>query len=228
MEVGDRLAQVEEGSSPGTPTAPAHNTIPAVEDDSRPGTPVQSKGRVEDVVQPVPRQQAGVVAAQTEESLTNDVPQLFTPHSRSAARPALSVKTQRQPTSSDPYAELAATHPSLFGQNVAVLGGIGYLASQDPLMELLKQQKRERASSQTTKSGTPSTPNKSKVSPFLLRSITNKAPTNPRDHTILEAIWNGMLESRFVNLVPLSILHTNLEYHFKGQASIHLALHVTL
>ena len=42
------------------------------------------------------------------------------------------------------------------------------------------------------------------------------APRNPRDHSILEAIWQGMLESRFVNSTPLSLLPTYLEYHFKG------------
>jgi len=60
---------------------------------------------------------------------------------------------------------------------------------------------------------------KPKTVPFLLRSIshTTAVPPNPRDHTILEAIWHGMLEWRFVNMSPLSLLTTYLEYHFKGE-----------
>jgi hypothetical protein len=72
---------------------------------------------------------------------------------------------------------------------------------------------------------TPQTVNLAKTSkpktvPFLLRSIghtTTAVPPNPRDHTILEAIWHGMLELRFVNVSPLSLLTTYLEYHFKGK-----------
>lgn len=59
-----------------------------------------------------------------------------------------------------------------------------------------------------------------KIIPFLLRPVNHAstvAPHNPRDHTILEAIWHGMLESRFVNSSPLSLLTTYLEYHFKGR-----------
>ncbi len=61
---------------------------------------------------------------------------------------------------------------------------------------------------------------KPKTVPFLLRSLshtTTVVPHNPRDHTILEAIWHGMLELRFVNASPLSLLTTYLEYHFKGK-----------
>ena len=46
--------------------------------------------------------------------------------------------------------------------------------------------------------------------------ILDNAPHNPRDHFILEAIWYGMLEWRFVNLAPYSLLPTCLEYHFQG------------
>lgn len=205
--------------------------MPARTGPSRPGSPTHGKDPKEHVQ--AGQQQLGPVASPAAENVATVVQQLYTPHSRSAARPTLSVKTQ-QTISSDLYADFAATLPSLFGPNVSVLGGIGYSASQDPFMELLKQQKRERASSQATKVGTPSSPAKTKVSPFLLRSLTIKAPANPRDHTILEAVWNGMLESRFVNLAPLSLLTTYLEYHFKGLpflapiyfAGVHLTIDV--
>jgi hypothetical protein len=49
-----------------------------------------------------------------------------------------------------------------------------------------------------------------------LDMLDNVAPRNPRDHSILETIWRGMLESRFVNSAPLSLLPTYLDYHFQG------------
>lgn len=134
------------------------------------------------------------------------------PHSRSTSRPALSVKTHRN---GDPNNFIGfAAHPSMFGSSVSLLGSMGYIALNDPFSDMVKkvqqQQQRARATSQTSASS----PKKTN-SPFTLRGLTN-SPSNPRDHTILEAIWNGMLESRFVNLTPLSILTTVLEYHFKG------------
>ncbi|KAF9524283.1 hypothetical protein CPB83DRAFT_618717 [Crepidotus variabilis] len=66
----------------------------------------------------------------------------------------------------------------------------------------------------------PNVGHKPKTTPFLLRSLaTTAAPHNPRDHTILAAIWNGMLESRFVNASPLSLLTAYLEYHFRDVRS---------
>jgi hypothetical protein len=111
----------------------------------------------------------------------------------------------------------------MFGSSVSLLGSMGYIALNDPFTEMVKkaqqqqqqQQKRERAASQTSAAASSPKKTKSSSSPFTLRGLTN-SPTNPRDHTILEAIWGGMLESRFVNLTPLSILTTFLEYHFKG------------
>ena len=133
------------------------------------------------------------------------------PHSRSASRPVLSVKTHRNGDANS-FIGFAA-HPSMFGSSVSLLGSM--VAHNDPFADMVKKvhqhQYRERALSQTSVAS----PNKTKSSPFTLRGLTN-SPTNPRDHTILEAIWNGMLGSRFVNLTPLSILTTVLEYHFKG------------
>lgn len=54
-----------------------------------------------------------------------------------------------------------------------------------------------------------------KSSPFLLKVLT-QTPNNPRDHSLLEIIWNEMLSFRWVNLSPLSVLTTYLEWHFKG------------
>lgn len=38
---------------------------------------------------------------------------------------------------------------------------------------------------------------------------------NPRDHSILEAAYNELHASRFINLLPLSLLSSMLVYHFK-------------
>ena len=57
-------------------------------------------------------------------------------------------------------------------------------------------------------------PTQSIFDPFEMSE--NVAPRNPRDHGVLETIWKGMLESRFVNSTPLSLLPTYLEYHFQG------------
>jgi len=54
-----------------------------------------------------------------------------------------------------------------------------------------------------------------KYSPFLLRTIP-KPPANPRDHSIIEFIYNQMLGSRFINLSPLALLANSLGLYFKG------------
>ncbi|ESK90438.1 hypothetical protein Moror_13607 [Moniliophthora roreri MCA 2997] len=58
-------------------------------------------------------------------------------------------------------------------------------------------------------SGTPTS-----ISPFLLRSLP-KPPVNPRDHSLLELIYNETAASRFINLTPLSLLPNLLNVHFK-------------
>ncbi|KAJ7675733.1 hypothetical protein DFH06DRAFT_977167 [Mycena polygramma] len=51
-------------------------------------------------------------------------------------------------------------------------------------------------------------------SPFLLRTLP-KAPLNPRDHSLLERIYNEMNATRFINLSPLSLLANLVGLHFK-------------
>ncbi|KAG7088341.1 hypothetical protein E1B28_012345 [Marasmius oreades] len=52
------------------------------------------------------------------------------------------------------------------------------------------------------------------ISPFVLRQLP-KPPVNPRDHSLLEMIYNEMHSSRFINLSPLSILPNTLGLYFK-------------
>ncbi|GLB38376.1 hypothetical protein LshimejAT787_0502410 [Lyophyllum shimeji] len=50
--------------------------------------------------------------------------------------------------------------------------------------------------------------------PLLLRTIA-KPPANPRDHSLLEAIYVRLLESRFINISPLALLTNSIGLHFK-------------
>ncbi|KAJ3801514.1 hypothetical protein GGU11DRAFT_674742 [Lentinula aff. detonsa] len=52
------------------------------------------------------------------------------------------------------------------------------------------------------------------AAPFLLRTLL-KPPLNPRDHSMLELIYNEMNAARFVNLSPLSLLPNLLGLYFK-------------
>ncbi|KAF8158083.1 hypothetical protein B0H34DRAFT_440662 [Crassisporium funariophilum] len=159
---------------------------------------------------------------------------LVWPHSRSSARPALSVKTKEHHESG-----LGIAVPTVFGSSISLLGSMGYVVhQQDPGLDALVQRARSSTQTSNTSNGSgrgPATTStsshmqspgassdghgggvkKTKPSPFLLRSLTKAPNNNPRDHTLLEAIWNAMLASRFVNTSPLSLLTGYLEYHFK-------------
>ncbi|KAJ6559101.1 hypothetical protein DFH09DRAFT_519405 [Mycena vulgaris] len=52
------------------------------------------------------------------------------------------------------------------------------------------------------------------TAPFLLRTLP-KPPPNPRDHSLLEGIYNEMNATRFINLSPLSLLANLVGLHFK-------------
>ncbi|KAF7288545.1 Methyltransf-25 domain-containing protein [Mycena chlorophos] len=57
-------------------------------------------------------------------------------------------------------------------------------------------------------------PTKATAAPFLLRTLT-KAPPNPRDHSLLEKIYNEMNAARFINMSPLSLLANLVGVYFK-------------
>lgn len=130
------------------------------------------------------------------------------PSGRSTKRPALLVKTPMR--ASEAHAEL------LFGSSASLLGSMGYLAYQDPLADALRRQRKLEAAAKKNHAPLQGS-QRTRPSPFL-STLMNKGPVNPRDHTILQAVWDGMLEGRFVNGSPLSLLTTYLEYHFKGAA----------
>ncbi|PPR04105.1 hypothetical protein CVT24_010678 [Panaeolus cyanescens] len=147
------------------------------------------------------------------------------PPPKSAARPTLSVKTQH---GSDPGSEAM----NGYGSSLSVFGVMAY--QPDPMLEsVLKQRGRSSSTMTGASSASPNSASglispggglgdggssmymkKTKPSPFLLRTLT-KAPNNPRNHSVLAAIWDGMLGARFINTTPLSLLPATLEYHFK-------------
>ncbi|KAJ7505232.1 hypothetical protein B0H11DRAFT_1977595 [Mycena galericulata] len=117
-------------------------------------------------------------------------------------------------------ASMSAT--SLLGLGVAVSPPIASMPSM--VMRGAKQrgyststlvssstQQPPASSSQITATGTtkPQT-----FAPFLLRTLP-KAPPNPRDHSLLEGIYNEMNATRFINLSPLSLLANLVGLHFK-------------
>ncbi|KAF9485800.1 hypothetical protein BDN70DRAFT_459133 [Pholiota conissans] len=122
------------------------------------------------------------------------------PHSRSTSRPILPPKPK------DPYPEF-----TLGTSSAAVLGVMAY---HDPFVDEIKKQRKQEAAARKNNAPMQGS-QKTKPSP-LLTTLMTKGPINPRDHTILEAIWEGMLEARFVNSTPTSVLQTYLEYHFTG------------
>lgn len=129
---------------------------------------------------------------------------LVTPHSRSTNRPSL------PPKSKDPYADF------MYGSSsISLLGSMGYLAYHDPLTEAMKKHRKQEAAARKNNAPMQGS-QKTKPSAFLT-TLMAKGPVNPRDHTILGAIWEGMLEGRFVNAAPVSLLPTYLEYHFTSR-----------
>lgn len=131
----------------------------------------------------------------------------------SSMKPVIQIDTQHNANEADQFNELFAA------SSVMIMGSMAIASQNDPITESLKRQRQQaKEGSATQYNGAPG-PGKNdsirKQSPFLLRSLT-RSPVNPRDHSILAAVWEGMLESRFINLTPLSLLDNYLGYHFKG------------
>jgi hypothetical protein len=159
---------------------------------------------------------------------------LVAPHSRSAARPTLYVRTGQNGSTS----AFASTSPpkqfaAFNGSAVSLLNSIsdsadGHLFRRRRSSAHLTSATDVQGFSQSVHSAThqsssasldgPSNGVKAPL-PFLLRT-PEKGPANPRDHSLLEYIYYETLSSRFINATPLSLLTTYLEYHFKGDVTI--------
>lgn len=149
------------------------------------------------------------------------------PHSRSTARPTLSVKTPSSPQGNSTFASSAVSLLNSLGHHIPSPGeefapprrrssGMVVPANDTHPHGLRSRTSSHGVQSQASVEST-SVPNKraTKQEPYLLR--TYKAPRNPRDHAILEVIYSEMLSSRFINISPLSIIQNYLEYHFVGE-----------
>ena len=132
------------------------------------------------------------------------------PLRRSSSRPLLSVQNEQLYSSES---GLTGTNPAGFGSSLSsAIGTVNKALS------------RIRSSSTDAKPGASLNPvaawsecepkPMTKPSPLLLKKLTETP--NPRNHALLETIWNGMLTSRWINPSPLRVLKTYLEYHFKG------------
>lgn len=178
------------------------------------------------------------VASTTPPNSPPTVMTMVPPHSRSSNRPLLYVKTAKPNHS--PYGHLqlvglgAPRHQSsLFGGSaISLMGSMGHASSETDSHLFKRPRSSSILNSSTSTNPTMNDSNSpqnlrsppvaesvngtgpSKVAPFLLRTLS-KAPMNPRDHSLLEIIYNEMLASRFINISPLSLLTTYLEYHFK-------------
>ena len=135
------------------------------------------------------------------------------PLRRSSSRPLLSVQNE----------QLYSSESGLTGTNPAGFG----LSFSSAIGTVNKAFSRIRSSSTDAKPGSASSMSPvaalsdtepkptTKPSPLLLQTLT-QSPTNPRNHTLLETIWNEMLSSRWVNPAPLSLLKNYMDWHFKG------------
>ena len=127
------------------------------------------------------------------------------PLRRSSSRPLLSVQNDSSEFG------LTGTNPAGFGSSLS--SAIG---------SMNKALSRIRSSSTDAKPGASSLnsdsepkPPTTRPSPLLLKELTETL-VNPRNHTLLETIWNGMLTSRWVNPSPSKVLKTYMEWHFIG------------
>lgn len=130
------------------------------------------------------------------------------PLRRSSSRPLLSVQNEQSELG------LTGTNPAGFGSSLSsAIGTVNKALS------------RIRSSSTDAKPGTSSSNSLATWSDSEPRSTTRPSPLllkklsetpNPRSHTLLETIWNGMLTSRWINSAPLKVLKNYMEWHFKG------------
>lgn len=175
------------------------------------------------------------------------------PHSRSAARPTLSVKTQegdgvetskevssnglfmqRRRASSAAHVSQSRVAPVEVNKSVGDVNSSTTEVNEDvdkaagdtktamadvnrSIVDVSKSTADPTKSTQNLPAGSkPAEASAKKVTkPFLLRSLP-KPPINPRDHTILELIYNEMLAARFINTSPLSVVMTYIDFHLKG------------
>ncbi|KAJ3715384.1 hypothetical protein C8R42DRAFT_631982 [Lentinula raphanica] len=142
--------------------------------------------------------------------LHNASPYSFNPYAKLDSALAGSFLPPKRPLSPSNHGLLtnSSIHlPSLsFSQSVNSLSSNSPRSSTVVIGEISYESKTEANDSHSTINGA--------AAPFLLRTLP-KSPVNPRDHSILELIYNEMNAARFVNLSPLSLLPNLLGLYFQ-------------
>lgn len=85
----------------------------------------------------------------------------------------------------------------------------------EPLLPLLSRSPTDYTET-TTLAVLTDEPTSVRTSDQISRDSMHQAPVNPRDHSVLEYIYNEMHSARFINLEPLSLLGNTLSLYFKG------------
>ncbi|KAJ3973022.1 hypothetical protein EV361DRAFT_797032, partial [Lentinula raphanica] len=142
--------------------------------------------------------------------LHNASPYSFNPYAKLDSALAGSFLPPKRPLSPSNHGLLtnSSIHlPSLsFSQSVNSLSSNSPRSSTVVIGETSYESRTEANDSYSTINGA--------AAPFLLRTLP-KSPVNPRDHSILELIYNEMNAARFVNLSPLSLLPNLLGLYFQ-------------
>ncbi|KAF8073742.1 hypothetical protein FPV67DRAFT_763246 [Lyophyllum atratum] len=215
--------------SGGSPPTPTTATFPA--------TPSRSNSPIEQVIvneetekeeaQELLAQVIGGYAIPSEQPFDEDVA-IHDTVSPSTTRPQLHVMTP-----SKPRTLVAQPIGSMFAGSAVslIMSSVGSIPPPDSLLETSvnpKARTRSRgysltaslsmhdSDSQWLQSNSPGSVGSPSIPPVpLLLRTTPKPPANPRDHSLLEAIYIRLLESRFINISPLALLTNSIGLHFK-------------
>ncbi|KAF8631703.1 hypothetical protein AX15_002251 [Amanita polypyramis BW_CC] len=169
---------------------------------------------------PVPIRE--VVIAETEETdgdgtlrydeSAHQLPSLSSPSTPTATRPSLQVKTSHESWHT-------GYRPLMPKRSTSALSLPTPKSSISPIANQSK--KISESKGPVPNSNTPHVPmpviprTHAEDLPHNLPKTSPEPPINPRDHTLLEAIYVRMLESRFINMSPLSLLGNSLGLYFK-------------
>ncbi|KAF5382754.1 hypothetical protein D9615_002895 [Tricholomella constricta] len=212
-----------DGASPPTPTTAAFPATP-----SRSNSPVDQSA----VNEEFGKEEAQELLAQVigdytiseepsvdDESTTNDA---VLP---STSRPLLHVKT--------PYKSRSlASQPigtTFAGSAVSlIMSSVGSVAPSDSLYEIRDPQMRIRPRGYSLTESQPAPDSDLQLPGSPVAGATQKAPSvrpelmtvpkppaNPRDHSLLQAIYTRLLESRFINISPLALLTNSMGLYFR-------------
>ncbi|TFK74840.1 hypothetical protein BDN72DRAFT_634881 [Pluteus cervinus] len=217
-----------ESNGPTTPTNGSTSFLPLI--GSRAGSPLPIR---EDAIAEDFEKEAEALTPTPIPHVEPHYITLIPPHSRSAARPPIRIKSASSNSHGPPnlHVPFKSLSQSKFASSTASLLSSLSVSSGPPTSDTSSEVKSEkRQSGSGTLTSTTQLPQFNpqisptsgalpkkpvlKWTPLLLKTLPKK-PTNPRDHSLLETIYLEMLASRFINHAPLSILANSLGLHFK-------------